>query len=50
MGLDLFEKNLRERMEQEKDDDRERMLRELRPNKNKREKKVIEKLATAMSQ
>jgi hypothetical protein len=37
MGLDLFEKNLRERMEQEKDDDRERMLRELRPNKKKRE-------------
>ena len=50
MGLDLFEKNLRERMEQEKDDDRERMLRELRPNKKKRDKKAIEKLATALSQ
>jgi hypothetical protein len=41
MGLDLFEKNLMERIEQEKESDRERMLRELCPKKNKSKKREL---------
>ena len=33
MGIDLFEKSLMERIEQEKEAERERMLRELKPGK-----------------
>jgi hypothetical protein len=46
MGLDKFEKNLMDRIEQEKEAERERMLRELKPNKNqmkKRESKAANK-------
>ena len=46
MGLDKFEKNLMERIEQEKEAERDRMLRDLQPNKNqmkKREMKVANK-------
>ena len=46
MGLDKFEKNLMERIEQEKQAERDRMLRDLQPNKNqmkKRETKVANK-------
>lgn len=41
MGLDLFEKNLIERIEQEKEAERERMLRELKPGKNQMKKRDI---------
>ena len=39
MGLDKFEKNLMDRIEQEKEAERERMLRELKPNKNQMKKR-----------
>jgi|TARA_B110001450_G_C17548788_1_gene451755 hypothetical protein len=42
MGLDKFEKNLMERIEQEKEADRERMLRELKPNRDKNQMKKRE--------
>ena len=43
MGIDLFEKSLMERIEQEKDAERERMLRELKPGKKKRDMKAANK-------
>lgn len=43
MGIDLFEKSLMERIEQEKEAERERMLRELKPEKKKRDMKAAYK-------
>lgn len=41
MGLDLFEKNLLDRIEKEKEAERERMLRELKPSKNQIKKREV---------